>query len=159
MPPSRNPLPVPIVHHCAKMTFMATLDPEKKAKIVSIVLEKMPSATAIYLFGSMADGFERKDSDVDIAILQATPIIPDVAFNLRGVLGAFLKRDVDIVDCRRCKLEMAFNIVMGGVALFASDADAVGLYENTIMSMYANFAIERRELMKDIAQTGTIYGR
>ena len=49
--------------------------------IIETILEHHSDAQAVYLFGSRANGEERPDSDIDVAVL----LLPDVAKTL-GIL-------------------------------------------------------------------------
>ena len=62
---------------------------------------------AAYLFGSVVDGRQHRESDVDVAVLVAREVYPEAAgrFELRlqlfPVLRRIAGRDVDIVSSTR----------------------------------------------------------
>ena len=128
-------------------------------EIIKGVLECLPSVEGIYIYGSMARGEGRPDSDVDIAVVQLEPVKPDQALILRSNLGVLLGRDIDILDLRRASTEIAYQVVGDGACVWGADNENVALYENSIMSMYANLQNERREIMEDIIKRGSVYGR
>ena len=41
---------------------------------IKVIAEAIPNYIAIYLYGSYAQGRERADSDIDLAVLAKTPI-------------------------------------------------------------------------------------
>lgn len=131
----------------------------QRSAIVATVLAFASDVQAIYLYGSMARGDGRQDSDVDIALMRLAPVDAALALQLRTELGAKLGRDVDILDLRRAPTEVAFQAVTDGVVLYGESDPAVALYENSVMSMYAAVQLERREIIADIVARGSVYGR
>ncbi|MBM4253752.1 MAG: nucleotidyltransferase domain-containing protein [Deltaproteobacteria bacterium] len=135
-----------------------SLSKAQRSKIVTTILGIAGDVEAIYLYGSMARGEGRDDSDIDIAIMRLAPIDASLALELRTELGAALSRDIDLLDLRRTPTEMAFQAVTDGILLHGESDPAVALYENSIMSMYAALQLERREIIADIVARGSVYG-
>jgi uncharacterized protein len=52
-------------------------------------------ATDVYLFGSLAKGTFRKDSDIDLAV---SGIPPEKFFEAMGRAEDVLKREIDLID-------------------------------------------------------------
>ncbi|MBI5220582.1 MAG: nucleotidyltransferase domain-containing protein [Candidatus Liptonbacteria bacterium] len=73
----------------------------KNVRKITNYLSKIPAIQAVYLFGSVAEGRERQDSDVDIAVLLSYKLTASQRFHLRTRLSADLagqmKRRVDVV--------------------------------------------------------------
>jgi predicted nucleotidyltransferase len=133
------------------------LDHEKD-EIVNLVVKILPKVQAIYVYGSVARGEGRVDSDVDIAIMHLEELDPELVHQIRSQLGLLLHRDIDILDMFRASTEMAFQAMTGGICLFGGENEGVALYETSLMSRYANLQIERREIVNDIVQRGKVYG-
>ena len=64
------------------------------------VLERDPRVRLAVLFGSLATGRERPDSDVDIAVLADRPLSAELKAEWVGSLAAATGRPVDLVDLR-----------------------------------------------------------
>lgn len=127
--------------------------------ITDTIRRALPDVEAIYLYGSMAHGAGRDDSDVDIACLRLQPLTASEVLALRTDLAVLLGRDVDLLDLRRASTEMAFQVVTDGRCLFGEEEEAVANFDTSIMSQYANLQIERREIVEDAVKRGSIYGR
>jgi len=136
-----------------------SLGPKDQASIVALAIAAFPDIQGIYVYGSMARGEGRSDSDVDIALVRMAALEAGSVFQLRAELGAQLGRDIDIVDLRRASTEMAFQIVTDGLCLFGATNESLAIYENSIMAMYANLQVERRGILEDIVTRGSVYGR
>lgn len=135
-----------------------TLSKEDNRDIVEMVRRCLPLAQGVYIYGSMARGEGRSDSDVDIAVVQIDPIQPYQALQLRSDLGVRLGRDIDILDLRRASTEIAFQVVGEGQCIWGAENESVALYENSLMSMYSDLQNERREIIEDIVKRGSVYG-
>jgi predicted nucleotidyltransferase len=136
-----------------------SLSKKDQQDIIDIVQAIFPLVQGIYIYGSMARGEGRSDSDVDIAVVQESAIEADQALQLRSQLGVRLGRDIDVLDLRRASTEIAFQVVGEGLCILGADHESVALYENSIMSMYAALQIERKEIIEDIVKRGMVYGK
>lgn len=127
--------------------------------IVAEVLACLPSAQGIYIYGSMARGDGRSDSDLDIAVVQMTPPDAKHILMLRSRLGLLFGRDIDVLDLRRSSTEIAYQVIGDGECVWGADDESVALYENSVMSMYADLQIERAGIIEDILKRRSIYGK
>jgi predicted nucleotidyltransferase len=118
----------------------------------------VPGLIALYGFGSQAQGVARPDSDVDIAVLASTPIPELRRFALAQELAVHLHRDVDLVDLRKVSTVMRMQVLSTGVCLRTSDELARQEFEMYVYADYARLNEERREVVKDIAHRGLVYG-
>lgn len=126
--------------------------------IVKTISDRLPLATAIYLYGSVVTEMFRADSDVDISVLILEPLTADDVIYFKNTLGLLLRRDIDILDMRRASVEMAFSVLRSSIQIFSADSLLVGLYETALMSMWSDLQIDRREIVEDIAKRGHVYG-
>jgi len=118
----------------------------------------LPSLQAVYLFGSQATGEATEESDVDLALLLAAPLPPEQRWQLSGDLADRLGKEVDLIDLRRASTVFQHQIVTTGERLWhrGSDSDE---FELTVQSEYWDLAIQRRALIADIKQRGSVHGR
>lgn len=101
-------------------------------------LMQRPDILLIILFGSVAGGTARPDSDIDIAILASTPfnqlsMIDDIA----GYLGT---DRVDVVDLRRASPLLAMQALRHGRLLYESHAGDYATFYSLAHRRYVDTA-------------------
>jgi uncharacterized protein len=126
--------------------------------VVERIRAAVPEVEAIYLFGSRARGQQSKDSDVDIALLAASPLEPVFRFDLQESLAAELHVSVALVDLRAASTVLRVQIIDGGRLLYEREPQHRQLFEATALSAYARLNEERRALLDDVKSRGTVYG-
>jgi uncharacterized protein len=96
------------------------------------------------VFGSVAKGTARFDSDVDIAVRYAAPLDAEQKLALIRALGAASGRPVDLIDLRTAGPIVARQALTTGKRLFGTNADFSSQLCRTLID-YADFAplIER----------------
>jgi predicted nucleotidyltransferase len=107
------------------------------ASIVRI-LEPLGIET-LWVFGSVARGTPRADSDVDLGALFREPPDPDAVLGARADLVALLGREADLVDLEAVSPILAFQVVKEGRLVHEREpsrrvrfvAELVGRYEDT----------------------------
>lgn len=81
-------------------------------------LQNHPQVSSVWLFGSVAIGKDRKDSDIDLAILFEPDLSKQERFDLRlsiaSDLSSLAGRDVDIVDMQAVPLFLQHQIRKNG---------------------------------------------
>ncbi len=77
---------------------------------LAAALEKRGDVRLAYLFGSLARGTARPDSDVDVALSLGRPMTTAEKIDLIGGIGALLGRPVDLID-----IETASGAILGTV--------------------------------------------
>ena len=108
-----------------------------------------PRILALYALGSAVNGNMRPDSDIDLAVL----VMPGTRLGAleRAELAAdasiILGRDVDLGELSSSNLVYAYEVIMKGRRLFERDEGRAGLMEACLLGMFANFNLERRELL------------
>jgi predicted nucleotidyltransferase len=120
------------------------------------VLELFPDIEALYVFGSIARGEATAESDLDLAVLMATPIEPLVRFDMQRDLSARLGRDVDLVDLHNANSVLRSEVVNGGVSLFQRDPMRTLEFEARVLGEYADLLDATRELRGDIHVRGRV---
>ncbi len=69
---------------------------------------------ALWVFGSVARGEARSDSDMDLGGLFRTPPDLDALLRARADIGALVDREVDLVDLEAVSPILAFQVVKHG---------------------------------------------
>lgn len=128
-----------------------------QSQIVEMLLNSLPDALAVYRFGSWGTQHERRESDIDLAILPLQPLSPQARWETSQKLAQMLTRDVDLVDLRAASTVMKLQVIVQGERLYCRDEAAVGLFETTVFSEYARLNEERREILADIKARGSVY--
>ncbi len=127
-------------------------------RLVRELREAVPDALAIYRFGTWGTPDERAQSDLDLAVLTEHPIAPERRFQIAQQLAVTAGRDVDLVDLRTASTVMRAQIVANGERLFSRDPRRCEEFEDRVFSDYARLNEERRGILEDIRQRGTVYG-
>ena len=98
---------------------------------------------AAYLFGSVARGQERADSDVDIGIVLGRPFRPsledlDRLAGMQQELADLLSREVDLVPLDSASPDLRHNVLVDQVLLYDGDHDARVEFEIRTRNDYAD---------------------
>lgn len=128
---------------------------------IDAILDSYPSVQAVYLFGSAADGSERPDSDIDIALLlppEEAKAAGSLAFSdLRAELEERLGRRVDLVNLRTVSTVFQKEITCFGVRIFTAPGDETDIFEMLVLSFYGKLNEERAEILESFVSTGRAY--
>lgn len=127
-------------------------------QIVETLKSVVPELLALYRFGSHGSAFERKDSDIDIAVLGRRPLEPRLIWDLSQELASKLGREVELVDLVNASTVLRAQVVAFGVRLFCADPGYCEPFEDYILSAYAHLNEERRGILSDVMHRGSIYG-
>lgn len=132
---------------------------ELRHEIVSTVLAALPEARWLALFGSRARGDATHASDVDVALLADGPVVPERLRALRSDLEIAVGHDVHLVDLRRASTVLRSQIVSGAEVLHASGDAETEAFLDFVLSDYARLNEERRHILRDVRERGTVHGR
>lgn len=130
------------------------IDPDEVGRVVE---ELFPEALGVWVYGSVATGSARRDSDIDIAILPDRPMDGVDRWLRAQEVAARLRRDVDLVDLTAVPPLLRFEAFADGHRVAARDPLACDRFEMTAVSQYQRLNEERRELLDEIAQRGTVF--
>ena len=139
---------------CVDMTRSYKYDDE----IVNITLKELPNVKAIYRYGSAGTIYERDDSDIDIALLAEKKITFKDISNLSTDLMLATGQDIDLHDMRSLPVTLKVQIVLQGRRLYSSNRLDAENYDTYVLSDYVRLNEERQGILKDITQSGKIYG-
>lgn len=130
------------------------------ALLKNSLLSLFPGLQGAYLYGSRAQGYAGSDSDFDLGILWPFGKSPtavklfEYANQLEGMLGA----SADLVDMRQTNTVMQFQILTTGQRILCQDEYACAEFEMVCYSMYQRLEEERKYIMQDILDRGSVYG-
>ncbi len=91
-----------------------------------------PGIAAVYLFGSVARGTARADSDVDVAVLyekDPPPTLEGLPLDLEGDLERLLGLAVDVVALNRAPVDLVHRVLRDGLLVVDADRQARILFE------------------------------
>ena len=105
---------------------------------------------AIYIFGSVAMGTARPQSDIDIAFLPPHPCDPLPIFDKSNQLADLLRRDVDLIDLRNASTVMAKEVIRTGKLIADANTRQRQEFEMRTLADYAQLNIDRRPILEKI---------
>ena len=114
---------------------------------------------AVYLFGSHASNQAMPDSDVDLAVLGKSPYTAADLFSVSSDIAILLKRNVDLIDLRSVPTDLQAQVVTKGKRHMLRNFQKVEVFEDLVYSSYARLNEERKYILADIQQRGSVYGR
>lgn len=132
--------------------------PDALAAVSEYLAAALPELQAVYLYGSQATGAATLDSDVDLALLLPTRLAAEQRWQMSGEVAERLRADVDLVDLRQTSNALQYQVVTEGRKLWQR-GNSSDEFELMVLSEYWDLAIQRRELIEDIKQRGSVYGR
>jgi predicted nucleotidyltransferase len=102
---------------------------------VQAALAKHPEIELAIVFGSLARGEARRDSDVDVAVQLPTPLDADRKMQLIADIAAITGRPVDLVDLRTVGEPLLGQILKHGRRIRGEAADLVPLIQRHVYAM------------------------
>ena len=126
--------------------------------LIQTLQARVPNLLAIYAVGSRITGTAGPGSDLDLAVLVAGYAEPLASFDLAGDLADVAGCAVDLLDLRAASTVMQYQILTTGQRWWAKDAQAA-LFEAAVLSEKTALDTARANLLADIQQRGTVYGR
>lgn len=128
---------------------MTKQPPERRdvEPLLETIRSRLPGVLGVWLFGSLASGRARPDSDIDLAVLARKPVDAVQLFELGLDLGVLAKRDVDLIDLRRVSTVMRKVVVTEGALVFAGDAAACESFAADSLALYVAFREEQRAVL------------
>lgn len=141
---------------------MPSLSDELLDDLVAYIRDALPDVIAIYLFGSTAGSTSTDESDVDVAVLLPFSegngtLAPMQRWTLQEDLAIHAGRDIDLVDLRQASTVMCAQIISSGTVVYCSDETERLKFEMVALSMYAHLNVERRHILRDIQERGSVY--
>ncbi|MBN8253625.1 nucleotidyltransferase domain-containing protein [Priestia flexa] len=112
----------------------------------------------IIVFGSFAKGTTHQESDIDIGFyVKHKKLEKYEIFMLAQELATILKREVDLVNIAEASTVFQAQIYMTGTVIYSND-DRLRMSEQMkALKMYAKLNEERKDILKKVDESGSIY--
>ena len=128
-----------------------------QSKIISLIHDHWKDVQGIYLYGSRAKAHEKNGSDVDLAVLAKGSLSETARWELAQLLASVAKCDVDLIDLRQVSTVLQFQVISTGKQIDRIDQKVCEDFENYVYVSYARLNEERRGILKDIQDRGSVF--
>jgi len=113
-------------------------------------LAKYPQIELAIVFGSIARGEARRDSDIDLAVQLPTPLDVEQKMQLIANIAAMTGRPVDLIDLRTVGEPLLGQILKHGQRIRGEAADLAPLMQRHVYAMedfmpYVERTLEERK--------------
>lgn len=119
--------------------------------IVAAVLDGLPTASAVWLFGSAAKGHWRAGSDLDLAVQTGQAWSAADRLEAANRLSQHLGIEVDLLDFQRLDTVMQVQVLDTGRLLYARDPVALIQYTGFLHTEYQHIQRWRQPMMRALA--------
>lgn len=109
-------------------------------------IDSYPDIKLVYLFGSYANGNQKKHSDLDIALFMSPKKYAKDAFgstkdaySLTANIGIDFNNQTDVIILNSSSIEMCYHIITTAQVLYNETLDFRLEYETKIRGMYFDF--------------------
>ena len=133
------------------------MDPSRITQIAQTIHTQLPDIWSIYVYGSQASNKALPESDLDVAVLGPEKISRLKLSETAQSTGISLQTQIDLVDLRSVPTDLQAQIVFKGKRTLLAEFNQVEVFEDFIFSSYARLNEERRFILADIQQRGSIY--
>jgi hypothetical protein len=123
-----------------------------QAELKAFFAEDSRGAVAVYLFGSVARGEARTDSDVDVGVLFASDPPATLAapqFAIEAALERQLRRPVQVVALNQASADLVHRVLRDGHLVLDHDRSARIRFEVRSRNQYFDLAPIRRRYRLD----------
>lgn len=127
---------------------MSDSELEQIAQEIRTFFHDREAVTAVYLFGSAAQGRMNRFSDIDVAVLYRRNQTPDLRRQLadQETLSERLNRTVDLVNLNTASPILGRQVLKNGRLLLNQDPSAVNNYFVQTLNAYFDLKRSRREI-------------
>lgn len=126
--------------------------------ITAAVVDVVPTAKAVWLFGSAAKGHWRPGSDLDLAVQTGEAWTMTDRLEAANTLSQRLGIEVDLLDFQRLDTVMQVQVLDTGRLLFARDPVALIQYAGFLHTEYQHIQRWRQPMMRALAERLTASG-
>lgn len=107
---------------------------------------------ALYLFGSYAEGKQKPNSDIDIAVLTEPYINKKESFisrlNFKNDIAKLLNKEIDLVIFQETGEFLSYQIIKNGKLVFERDKDKLSLFKSKKIVQYLDYQFLLNEMQK-----------
>ena len=133
-------------------------------EIANTVLAAHPDTQAIYLYGTWGTEYQRRDSDIDIAVLlphEQAKEVDSRDWRLLATEVALTAKveHADLINLRCVNTTFQAEILRTGRLIQCADEKVRLRFEVQILSMYQKLNRERAEIRSEIIKSGRVYAQ
>jgi len=133
------------------------MDPSRLTQIAQTIHNQLRDIWSIYVYGSQASNKALPESDLDVGVLGPEKISCLKLSETAQSTGILLQTQIDLVDLRSVPTDLQAQIVFKGKRTLFAEFNQVKTFEDFIFSSYSRLNEERRFILADIQQRGSIY--
>ena len=112
---------------------------ESIQRAIDQVFPDFPNVVAIYLFGSVARGTPRADSDLDLALVTTEPLSPKQKLDMYAALTKYGLDRIDLVVLDGTDIVVRFEAVTANRLLYAREGFDHGSFFSRAIREYLDF--------------------
>ena len=135
------------------------------SSIIHTILAAHPNTQAIYLYGTWGTEYQRRDSDVDIAVLlphDETKVVDFWEWHLNCAVPRYAGKlhvtvKADLINLRTTPVILRKEIIVADRRIYCADEYAADEFEMLTISFYQKLNEERREIVESALKTGRFY--
>ncbi len=132
------------------------------ADLISVIRAAHPNTQAIYLYGTWGTEDQRRNSDLDIAMLLPPATARAVDYSVWLRLSAEVARTAeveyaDLINLRTASVILRKEIIAANRRIYCADEYAADEFEMLTLSYYQKLNEERREIVESGLSTGRFY--
>jgi predicted nucleotidyltransferase len=131
-------------------------------RLIADYFRNKPGIAAVYLFGSVAKGTSRADSDVDVGIIYAAPIAQTLMaqpFAEEAELAERFARPVQVIIMNQAPPDLVHRILRDGVLVLDLDRSRRIAFEVRSRNEYFDLLPILREYRKQVRNSAPKSGR
>ncbi len=122
--------------------------PEIKRKIIDIS-KKENGISAVYIFGSYGTDYQRKNSDLDLAILfDKSPEIMD-QMDLAGKYELVIGLEVDLINLNKVDIILKHEVIIKGEKIYSKDEIKTADFVEYVLKFAPDARITKKKFQDD----------
>ena len=133
-----------------------TLD-KKLEQACEMIRSHVTDVKLIYQFGSYGTKNQRRDSDLDLAILCKHSPSTMMIWELAQELAIQINCDVDLLDLSKGSTVLCYEVVTTGRCLYYNNESDRNKFEMFILRDYLDYKELLNSLINDIKKRGRVY--
>ena len=130
--------------------------------LIDVICTAHPNTQAIYLYGTWGTEYQRRDSDVDIAVLlphEEAKGVDSWEWHLLAteVAGKLHVEYADLINLRTAPVILRKEIIAADRRIYCANEYAADEFEMLTISFYQKLNDERRGIVESALKTGRFY--